>query len=131
MIDKATDPRSKRIHTRYSIPDTRAVIRFGDRDIQAEVINISTDGILCELTCPRPSPDLTTAGRMSIHLPAEYGTSVLQDVIVSLLRLTVRSCHHDQSTDRISIAFRFNGMSEHNIGILESAFEKAGQDLLE
>jgi hypothetical protein len=80
MIDKVTDPRSKRIHTRYSIPDTRAVIRFGDRDIQAEVINISTDGILCELNCPRPSPDLTTAGRMSIHLPTEYSTSVLQGV---------------------------------------------------
>ena len=122
-------PRSKRIHARYSIPDTWAAIRFGDRDVRAEVVNISIDGILCELDCPHPAPDFMMPGRMSVRFPADYGKEVLRDIAVSLLRLTVRSWRADHAPNRASIVFRFHDMPGPYLAVLEAAFTKAGQDL--
>lgn len=56
IIDKVTDPRSKRIHTRYSIPDTRAVIRFGDRDIQAKLSTSVPTAFFANATVPVHPP---------------------------------------------------------------------------
>jgi CheY-like chemotaxis protein len=129
MIDCVTDSRSKRIHTRYSIPDTTAAIRFGDREVRAEVVNISIDGILCELDCPRPSPDIMMTALMSVRFPTEYGKDILKDIAVSLLRLAVRSWRADRSPDRVSIVFRFHDMPGSYLAAMEAAFAKAGQDL--
>ncbi|MDQ5988548.1 MAG: hypothetical protein CSYNP_04308 [Syntrophus sp. SKADARSKE-3] len=129
IVDRVTDSRSKRIHARYSIPDTRASIRFGDREIRAEVINISIDGILCEFDCPRPAPDFMLPGLISVRMPADFSPEVLQNIAVSLLRMTVRSWHPDLAPNRTAVVFRFHGMPEPYLKILEAAFAKAGRDL--
>jgi CheY-like chemotaxis protein len=128
-IDKVINPRSIRSFARYCIPDAKALLQFGDQQIQADVINISSGGVLCEFDCPKTPINLLTVHRMTIQFPADYGKSSATDIIPIILKLTVKSWNKDDSVHRVSIVFKFNRLPKEATDILESVFEKASQDL--
>lgn len=127
-IDQVLNPRSIRAHTRYCIPDARAVITFGDIDVTADVINISISGVLCELDCPGSAEKLMLAQKMSIMFPEDFGKGIARDIIPTLLKLTIKSWHLDGSIHRVSIVFKFDTLHKEAAAVMEKAFEKASQD---
>jgi CheY-like chemotaxis protein len=127
-IDKVLNPRSIRAHTRYCIPDARALIAFDDKEVTADIINISISGILCELDSPEPAEKLMLARRMSILFPDEYGKAVARDITPILLKLTVKSWRDDKTIQRVSMVFKFDSLHKDAARIMEQVFEKASMD---
>ncbi len=50
LINKICNPMAMRLSPRYSIPKTEAIIAQRDRQLQTDVLNISSGGLLCEFT---------------------------------------------------------------------------------
>ncbi len=50
LINKICNPMTMRLTTRYYIPETKAIIAQRDRELQTDVLNISSGGLLCEFT---------------------------------------------------------------------------------
>jgi CheY-like chemotaxis protein len=131
MIYDVSDPRSRRVHTRHSIPGAIAMMKFGDQQVQADVINISINGILCGLACPKPPIDFMGASTITILFPDDYGRTVAGDIKASLLRLTAESWREDYSPKQVRLALKFVEISRESEKILMAAFEKARKELLE
>ncbi len=50
LINKICNPMAMRQTPRYSIPETEAIIAQRDRELQTDVLNISSGGLLCEFS---------------------------------------------------------------------------------
>jgi CheY-like chemotaxis protein len=127
-IDAVLNPRSIRAHTRYCIPDTRALITFGGGEVTADIINISISGVLCELDCPKSPETLMLAGKMSIMFPDAFGKATARDILPTLLKLTVKSWHNNGSINRVSMVFKFDNLNKEAAAVMEKVFEKANKD---
>ncbi len=131
MIYEISDPRRRRIYTRYSIPSAKAMVRFQEMEIPAEVVNISMNGILCDLTFPDQSIRMTRACQVTVQFPAEYGEARASNIKVSVLRMSVEDWHEDHSPRQVRIAWKFVSMPTAAQRTLELVLEKARQDLME
>ncbi|MBF0120545.1 MAG: response regulator [Desulfobacterales bacterium] len=130
MINEVCDPRKRRAFARYIIPMSRAVIKLADQEVQSDIINISSNGILCEFICPSNPPKLTIAGNLNFYFPSDYSSEPAKDIIGRLIRLNVESWNDNYSAQRIRVSWEFIKIPEESKRILETVFEKAQHEIV-
>lgn len=88
-IDAACNPREWRTFDRFNIPGAKALIQLDQHTVEAEVINISIDGVLCDLTYRKEYTGFLKGMRLTIQFPSEYNHIQIKDIWCKLLRLNV------------------------------------------
>ena len=132
LITKVFDPTKDRAYTRYVIPQTNAVIQIDNGNpFKGEVINISLNGILCELDYPKSTPNIMKQASISIIFPKEYCETVVSGIMGSIIRMSAKSWQPDNTPSRIRIVWKFVYIPNHSRTILARSLEKADKDLSE
>ena len=129
MILKAVDGRSNRLHDRFIIPQTRAIINLNGKHIIADVVNISRNGVLFDINCPEDPINLTTISHIAIQFPADYGGAGTGWITSRLLRLNVMSWHENGAPMLIRGAWSLVNLSDVGDRVLGAALEKARREL--
>lgn len=73
LIYRIFNPESNTGRTFYTMPESRALIYTEDRELAAEIINISSDSIICGLEWSGERHPLTKARSVLLQFPADYG----------------------------------------------------------
>lgn len=92
-------------HTLYTIPNSRAVIKLGSKEIDGEIINISTDSIVCEIKGYTPK-ELEKAQKATIQFPADYGKASTINISGDLDGLREPFLFRDTSTQSVKITWK-------------------------
>ncbi len=130
MVTHLTNLRQRRSHARFNIPGAMAEIHFGQNHISAEVVNISLNGLLCNLTYPEKEPNLLEACQITVNFPPDYGQARAADIIGSLVRLNVLSWRGDHSPEQLRAAWKFVDTPPAAAKTLEMTLETARRDLM-
>lgn len=89
MINKVCDPRKWRVVDRISIPDTKAIIHSTKGDVAGKMINMSLNGILCEIDCTQPYVDLLTSTHITVQFPLRFENAEIEVLWCKLFRVHV------------------------------------------
>ena len=87
-INELSKIRQKRQFHRISIKGTTAKLEFGSTAISADVINISTNGILCDLIKPK-DVDIMLDPILSLNFSPPYENQTIENVWCKLVRAVV------------------------------------------
>ncbi|MBM4056079.1 MAG: response regulator [Planctomycetes bacterium] len=90
-INTVCDPRQWRTHDRISIPGAKAVISMNNDTIEADVINMSLEGILCDITCTKSYNDLLNSTHITVIFPPQFENTKIKILWCKLLRVNVFS----------------------------------------
>lgn len=88
-INDICDPRSWRTQSRLSIPDTKATIKTDSGNIEADVINMNLDGILCDVDSTESFNDIINSTHITVTFPAKYNNAQIKILWCKLLRVNV------------------------------------------
>ena len=120
-ITRICNPASLRITKRYSIPGSKALIEQGAQVFQANIINISQGGILCEIDYSDDfiwnEPVMITASFNKI----EEGIAVT-GLSAGLVRITVLNPNAAGKQKRLRIAYIFQTMLPEVRAVLDCIF---------
>jgi CheY-like chemotaxis protein len=130
MILRICDPRAKRLYSRYVIPRCKAIVDIDGRHVLADVVNISVNGVLCDIDCPEENLNLTGATLIAIQFPVDYGGANTGWVASRLLRLSVTEWRANNSPLRVRAAWRLTDLPETAEKILGAAIEKVREELM-
>lgn len=90
-INIVCDPRQWRTHDRISIPGAKAIIHMNNDSIEADVINMSLEGILCDVTCENSYNDLLNSTHITILFPPQFDNTQIKILWCKLLRVNIFS----------------------------------------
>lgn len=127
-IDLVCNPRKMRASDRISIPGAKAVLHFKFFIADAKILNISSSGILCDLTLPKQNSDVMKRANIAIYFPPEYGNVRVENVSVRLLRLNVLTCDEDYIPQDVRVGWQFMDVSEENREVIDHVLKKAMKD---
>ncbi|MEW5723918.1 MAG: hypothetical protein AB1896_12470 [Thermodesulfobacteriota bacterium] len=122
-VTMAEDPRNKRISARYSLEGAKAVLRFEERVLEADLLNLSLTGALCQMPCPAGLAGVISARRMDLHIPFADGWVQAADILTSVQRLEVLEQREGFDPAVIRVAHRFEQVPEEAGRILEGIME--------
>ncbi|MDM8523071.1 response regulator [Desulfococcaceae bacterium HSG8] len=105
LTDRVFSPDADGVIFRSDIPKSKAVIRTGNRQIPADVVNIGRNHIVCELTCPEELGNMEKATQITVHFPVDYGKAIVVDITGSLLGLRDKYRIRDGSSRRLLITW--------------------------
>ncbi len=88
-INEVCDPRNWRVHDRVSIPDTKATIHLKDCDVEADVINLSETGLLCDIASTTRFNDLVDSSHITVKFPAKHKGAEIKILWCKLFRVIV------------------------------------------
>ncbi|OHB71471.1 MAG: hypothetical protein A2W17_08580 [Planctomycetes bacterium RBG_16_41_13] len=88
-INTVCDPRQWRTHDRISMPDAKAVIHINNDSVDADVINMSLEGILCDITCTKSYNDLLNSTHITVIFPSQFDNMQIKILWCKLLRVNV------------------------------------------
>jgi len=129
LIQEIVDPRSKRIHERFVIQDTRVLIPIDNNELKARLINIGINGLLCELKLKKEYTNLLLSNKIKLKLPESFGNIVAEDITSSLMRLSVTEWNNNHSPKTIRIAYRFVDMPQKAKQIVQKAIKSSANEL--
>ncbi len=129
-VIEASDLRSRRIHPRYAIPHTRAILHLGNQQLPADVVNISLNGILCMFIYPKQNVNLLDRCRITVQFPAEYDGASIDMIVSQPLRLLVQSYRDDYTALEMKGAWTFVQFPEGGMRILEDILDRVRRDLI-
>ena len=89
IINVVCDPRKWRIHDRISVPDTKAVIHLNNDNVEADVINISMSGVLCDLICEKSYNELLNSTHITVNSPDKYDGAQIKILWCKIFRVNV------------------------------------------
>lgn len=118
IINRVCNPVLLRTTTRYSTNDATATLSSGDKIFQAELVNISKGGLLCDMNF---SLDFKWAvpAMISINFLLEGERYFVTDLYSAPVRLSVIASNPDYSIKRIRAAYRFVHISQDNQEVME------------
>jgi len=128
VVNEATQPRAKRIHDRYAIPKTLALIQVKDLSVTANAINFSREGVLCELTYRDDLARPLRPNRLEIIFPEEYGGRRAEDLIGIVLRFEVMTWTADHVPEFVRVAWRFIEIPDPALEILDDVLDRVDQE---
>ena len=121
-LDRVFNPYDLRSNKRYNLPDTMAILEQGQERMQAEVINISMGGLLCEMNFA-PQYNLAAPVMITINFPAMEGEELSAGGAYSvMIRLNVVEANSDYSPKRVRVAYRFAMVPEETKKVFEKVF---------
>lgn len=123
-IDRVCSPVKLRQTKRYSISDTRAIIEQRQVQVEAQVMNLSAGGSLCEFEL---DPNLNGAFpmTMSIHFSGDDGQETVSDLTVVATNMLVLTRHNDQTPKRIRMGLKFVHLPDTARDTFARAFAQA------
>jgi DNA-binding NarL/FixJ family response regulator len=123
-IDRVCSPVRLRQAKRYSIGDTRAVIEQRQVQVEAQVMNLSAGGSLCEFDL---DPHLNCAFPMimSIQFGGDEGQETVKELSVVATNMLVITRQNDQTPKRIRMGFKFVHLPDFAREIFTRAFAQA------
>ena len=127
-IDTVCNPVKLRAHDRLNIPVTKAILRWERHNAEAKVVNISANGLLCDVLYSEQYVDLLKAARISIMFPPEYSNIPVKDLLCKVLRVNVLTHQENHSPKQARIAWQFVEINEQNKKVLDQVIEKAKDD---
>lgn len=127
-IDAVCDPRNMRIYDRFSVPDTHAVIHLEQMNLKAKVVNISHDGVLCEVNYLKHPVDFLKSVNISVAFPPRYGNLQLRDLLCRVLRLNILGHDENNIPQKLRIVFQIAKINDQNKNILNQIFDIARKD---
>ncbi len=123
LITRICNPFILRGARRYSSPNSVAVIEQGAGASEAEVINISGGGFLCELDSPEhfnwAAPFMVT-----LEFETESGPMNIKGLFSVLSRLIVVDSNADYTPRRVRLACRFINVPEEGRARLDQLFSQ-------
>ena len=124
-INSACDPRKWRAYERIYIPDTQAIIHTKYDDIEADIINISINGVACDFIYTSEHANLMGGTRITIKFPAEYNNVQINNLSCRFLRLNALTWKQDGTPERVHAAWGILGLSIQEKKIMEQIFEES------
>lgn len=106
LITRICSPFAMRATRRYNYPNTSARIEQFGRSFQAEVVNFSEGGMLCDLTVPE-GYDWSSTSVLNLGFSINDRMYEVSGVLSALSRLEVVESHSDYTPKRVRLAFRF------------------------
>ncbi len=106
LMYRIFNPESNTIRTFYAMPESRAVIHMENQQISAEIINISTDSIVCGLTWTGQRHLLTKADLVTLQFPADYGKASTISISGELLGIRDAIRIHTDHPDRLRVNWK-------------------------
>lgn len=88
------------------IPKIRAIIKSENQKIPTEVIQISTDSIVCELVCSEEPAFLKQACQITLQFPVDYDKALKIHTTGELAELTNKIRFMDKSSQRLRLTWQ-------------------------
>lgn len=123
-VNDLCNPRGLRRHERVSVPGTRVVMHMGEIEIEAEVVNFSAGGFLCDLDNTDHLQALMTNPEVTLHIPEECGGGTIsaETQFIHLSMLTWKSA---KEPGKLRVAWRLKGLTEDAETMLKQAIRSA------
>ena len=130
MVSKAANLKIHRMHERYNIPQTRALINIENHNISADVSNICLGGLLCGFEYPEFIKDqnLLKLSKIDIFFSKVFDNVSIQNVTSVPIRMNIISHYKNVYPKDISIAYKFAELSQEHSDILSKIFKKYSSD---
>jgi len=129
LIQNIVNPRSKRVGERYFIQNTQVLIPLDTQELQAKLINIGMNGLLCELKLKKEYSSILVSNKLRLKLPESYGNVIADDIVSCLMRLSVTEWDSNHSPKTLRIAYRFVDMPLKSRQIVRKAIKSSANDL--
>lgn len=127
-INHVCNPRSLRVHDRISIPDTQAVVRWEGREVEAKVVNISVEGILCDFACSGSYGELLKGANISVIFPPPYGNARIDNLFGKVLHLSVLAYDQNHLPTQLRVVWQFVAVMPPERKALDQVIDKARGD---
>ncbi len=128
-VDSACNPRRQRKQERISIPGTKAFIRFEHQEVEGNVVNISMNGILCDIEYSDQYMGLLKSAYVSVQFPAGYQSVEVKNLVCRYLRSTALSWKENDSPARLQLVWCFTGLADKNKKRLAGVFDQFRAEL--
>ncbi len=127
-LNSLCNPRQLRAHTRVCIPGTTAAIKLGGTEVTAKVVNISPNGILCDMYWPREVSQLFDKQAIEVVFPAEYGGVALEGVQCKFLRLSALTYNDKLGLASVRAVWQFIDLPKKSKKTLGTIFEQTQRE---
>jgi hypothetical protein len=128
-INDACNPRHRRKAPRYHIPNTGVLIHNGNLSVRGTVINISTGGMLVELTIDNASLILAGALSITLNIAEHEGCSEIGELNCKLLRMEILKWKENYEPSHLYATFVFVNLSNHFLKKLSDCIERGKVDI--
>ncbi len=122
-INEVFNPSQLRTQNRFNIPDIEAILHSRNNDLSAEVINISKDGLLCEVDIEGDYLDLLKNLSISIEFPRKFKNLVIKNIKSKFITVKVLDWDSNHTPKRLQIVWMFIDLKETNRDTLHKVFE--------
>lgn len=121
LVTRVCNPFAMRTARRYSAPNTKALVAQGANSFNAEVVNVSEGGLLCEFAV---TSQFNWAAPMMLTLEFELegAPATVPGLYTLLSRLMIVESNPDYSPKRVRLACRFLMVPEESKRLLEQVF---------
>jgi len=124
MIDSVSDTRSRRIYKRYSLQDAMVIFHEMDEEVEAEIINISRGGFLCNLVYKKQSLHLFQKNLVTIMVSLPKFIEI-RYVVCKLVNVKIIWKKDGSEPDTLRMALRFSYISEENQEFVDELIDLA------
>lgn len=128
-INVACNPRQRRKSPRYHIPDTQAQIQSGNQSFRGTVVNISTGGVLVDLTIDNDAWILRGALFITLKFNEHEGCSEVSELKCKLLRMEILKWEENYTPTHMHVTLVFVDLSNHSIETLSNCIERGKLDV--
>lgn len=125
LVNNLADPRRLRRFERVSIVGAVGQLHLENGDLEGEIVNISENGVLCDVINKEGHNDILRDLHMSIFFPMRYEHVAVKDVWCKLLRIVVLSWGPNNFPERLRIVWQFIDMAEVESEKLQGVIDKA------
>lgn len=127
-IGHVYDPRHSRVHRRVSVPGAKSIIRVGAANMQADMVNFSEAGMLCEFPTPANFGSILHATEVSLVFTTPQGRLDIDGIRARILRIYVVDRNVEHWPDRLRAAWQFVNVPPDSFQRLRTVVEDAEAD---
>jgi CheY-like chemotaxis protein len=128
QVENLSKPSEWRQHKRYEMPEALVRINLGKKVIQANIVNLSLGGLLCDLKAQAGSiPEYSKVYPLNITIP-DFFEAYSVNVKAYLLRQAALHWLEPPIVDVIQSAWRFAEVSDSDQEVLDEILQKASED---
>ncbi len=125
VIHEVCNPRSWRVDERVHIPDAGLLVHVPGADIQAELINISKGGVLCELVYRGEALDVLNKIEVTLRITDPDFTFEVRNLSGRVSRVNITGWNENGAAERLRMTILFNELPSKTVKLLGEALAMA------
>ncbi|MFC1852788.1 hypothetical protein ACFL27_21535 [candidate division CSSED10-310 bacterium] len=129
VINQISDPRAWREAERISIPDTKAILKLNNQELEVSIINFSLSGILGELTYAEFCSGIMRSRYITLILPPPYDNITIPDLWCKLLTIECLEWKNDELPSKIRVIWNIVSVKQKQKDLFQQVFEKVQLDM--